>query len=133
MKLEEFFYRIQTQGAEAINTFKIIAQTYNEGKGFINLTSDEIVEILIDRVKFWSHSYYKDRKEELGYLANAGIISIANISASNNVNKGINFVNENLDSLIQKSAPEKVDIISLSIPVAQEIVESKIPDYEAYS
>ena len=130
---DALFFNIQTQGVEAANTLKIIAKTYSDGNNIISIGSEDIIMHLIDKSNFWSQLYYNKRKIELGYLTNAAIISIANMSVTNKNKVGKRFIENGLNSLIHGQAPEKNDIIKLAIPIAKNILDSKKPNYHVYS
>jgi len=131
--LNAFFLNVQAQGAAAVNTLQIIAQTYSKGNGIVSIDCKEIVGYLIAKTRFWCNLYYVNEEKELGYLANAAIISIVNISIANKIDTGLKFIEGELNALIKNTAPEKNDIIELAYIKAKEIIKSNVPNYKAYS
>jgi len=140
---EEFFNVIQSQGVEGCNTLEIFGKIYCKRNKFVTFYCEEMIKILIDRVYKWSGVYYINNteekqiesdieNEELGYLASAAIISIANLSVSNKNKQGKKFIEEDIEHIPPINNTKEDDIIMLAIPVAQEIVTLNKTNYETY-
>ncbi len=130
---EGMLENIERHGVEAISTLQVLAETFDGTHLYVIFSANDIVIMLIKKVKEWRKLEDKGNRENLDHLAGATITTIANISVVNDIQIGKDFINSEVIQLLEhKKIYSNDPIILNSIETANEILLTRKPNFLLY-